>query len=74
MAARSRIVDMRHMSAAVLITVAPAASQRLLADVNAFGERDDRGVRVPALSRLEESLGREFADRLLAALSAEPKR
>ena len=65
---------MRHMSAAVLIKVAPAASKRLLADVNALGERDDRDVRVPALSRLEESLGREFADRLVAALSAEPKR
>jgi hypothetical protein len=73
-AARSGGVDMRRMSAAVLIKVAPAASQRLLADVNAFGERDDRDVRVPALSRLEESLGREFADRLVAALSAEPKR
>ncbi len=61
------------MSAALLVEVAPAASQRLLADVNALAERDDRDVKTPALTRLEAALGREFTDRLVAALS-EPKR
>jgi hypothetical protein len=61
------------MSAALLVEVAPAASERLLADVNALAERDDREVKTPALARLEAVLGREFTDRLVAALS-EPKR
>jgi hypothetical protein len=56
------------MSAAVLIEVAPAASQRILADVTAFGERSP-SQKVPVLVRLEAALGRDFADRLLAALS-----
>jgi hypothetical protein len=60
------------MSAAVLSDVAPAASIRLLADVRALGGEDEN--REPALLRLEEALGRDFADRLVAALSAETKR
>jgi hypothetical protein len=59
------------MSAAVLTNAAPAASTRLLADVNALGGQDD--AREPALIRLEEALGRDFADRLVAALSNEAK-
>jgi hypothetical protein len=61
------------MSAAVLTKVAPAGSSRLLADVKALDGRD-RGERAPALSRLEAALGRDFADRLVTALSTEPKR
>jgi hypothetical protein len=63
------------MSAAVLTKVAPHGSLRLLADVKAFEEPDeDETQRTPALTRLEEALGREFADRLVAALSNEPRR
>lgn len=54
------------MSAAALTNAAPAGSLRLLADVKALGLD---GKREPALQRLEEALGREFADRLVAALS-----
>jgi hypothetical protein len=62
------------MSAAVLSKVAPAGSTRLLADVKALEVLDRRyAPRIPALSRLEATLGREFADRLVAALS-DPKR
>ena len=56
------------MSAATLTQVAPAASSRLLADVHALDPRDS-GKRAPALTRLEAALGRDFADRLVAALS-----
>jgi hypothetical protein len=59
------------MSAAALTKVAAAGSPRLLADVKAL---DGHGKREPALSRLEEALGRDFADRLLAALNADSKR
>ena len=54
------------MSAAVLAQVAPAGSKRLLADVSA-----GKGsvAKTPALDRLEAALGRDFADRLVAALS-----
>jgi hypothetical protein len=56
------------MSAAVLTAVAPAASRRLLADVSAFaGQRPT--AKAPALDRLEAAIGRDFADRLVAALS-----
>jgi len=61
------------MSAAVLTKIAPAGSSRLLADVKALGERG-RDERAPALTRLEAVLGRDFADRLVTALSNEPKR
>jgi hypothetical protein len=56
------------MSAATLMAVESAASPRLLADVEVpDGEGgDDRGS---PLERLEEALGRDFADRLVAALS-----
>jgi hypothetical protein len=60
------------MSAAVLTKVAPAASSRLLADVEALVKPDDE--RDSALIRLEAALGRDFADRLVAALSTEPER
>lgn len=59
----------------MLTTVAPQGSLRLLADVKAFEEPDEgQRQRTPALTRLEEALGREFADRLVAALSNEPRR
>ena len=58
------------MSAAALTKVAPAGSSRLLADVKALDGRDPT-TRTPALDRLEAALGREFADRLVAALSNE---
>lgn len=64
--------DVHPMSAAALTKRRAAGSHRLLADVKALGEQDVK--REPALSRLEEALGRDFADRLVAALSAEPKR
>jgi hypothetical protein len=56
------------MSAAVLTKVAPAASsKRILADVSAFA---GKGMsKQPALDRLEAAIGRDFADRLVAALS-----
>jgi hypothetical protein len=56
------------MSAAVLMKVAPEASTRILADVSALAA-PDRAHKEPALDRLEQALGREFADRLVAALS-----
>jgi len=61
------------MTAATLTKIAPAASLRLLADVNALDKSDD-GQRVSALVRLEAALGRDFADRLVAALSAASRR
>ena len=63
-----RPADVRSMSAAVLTKVAPAASsQRILADVSALA---GRGItKQPALDRLEAAIGRDFADRLVAALS-----
>jgi len=64
--------DARRMSAALLVHVAPASSERLLADVNAFAEKVPL-LRSPAHERLEATLGRELADRLVAALS-EPHR
>lgn len=56
------------MSAAVLTVVAPGGSRRLLADVSAIAARDT-GAKAPALDRLEAALGRDFAERLVAALS-----
>jgi predicted secreted protein len=68
MVGETPVTDARFMSAAVLIQVAPAASTRILADVSALAA--PRPVpREPALERLEQALGREFADRLVAALS-----
>ena len=63
--------DSGAMSAAVLTKVAPAGSTRLLADVEALAKPDEE--RDSALIRLEAALGRDFADRLVAALSTEPK-
>ena len=60
--------DAHHMSAAVLTKVAPAGSKRLLADVSALAGKGSV-AKTPALDRLEAALGRDFADRLVAALS-----
>lgn len=51
----------------MLTNVAPAASMRILADVSAIAS--DRVPKEPALERLEQAIGRDFADRLVAALS-----
>jgi hypothetical protein len=56
------------MSAALLVHVAPASSERLLADVNALSGKVAI-AKEPALDRLEAALGRELADRLVTALS-----
>jgi hypothetical protein len=65
---RGRVTDARSMSAAVLIGVAPAASKRILADASALVSAE-RASKEPALERLEQAIGRDFADRLVAALS-----
>jgi hypothetical protein len=50
--------------------VVESSSLRILADVKALGwQGTDK--RTPALTRLEAALGRDFADRLVTALSAE---
>ena len=59
------------MSAAVLTKVAPTASTRILADVSAL-VAPDRAPKESALERLEQAIGRDFADRLVAALSDKP--
>ena len=65
--------DARSMSAAVLTKVAPAASQRILEDVSALAGHRSSSIwglpRQPAYDRLQAALGRDFADRLVAALS-----
>lgn len=66
-----RRADARSMSTAVLKKVAPAASTRILADVSALVS-PDRVRREPAFERLEQAIGRDFADRLVAALSDKP--
>ena len=53
------------MTAAASTKTAAAGSPRLIADVKAFDIRK----REPAQSRLEEALGRDLADLLVAALS-----
>ena len=63
--------DARVMSTAVLSNVAPAASTRILADASAL-VASDRAPKEPALERLEQAIGRDFADRLVAALSDKP--
>ena len=68
MGARRAPADARSMSAAVLTKVAPAASTRILADVSALAA-PERAPKEPALERLEQAIGRDFADRLVAALS-----
>jgi hypothetical protein len=59
------------MGAAGPMSAVPSGSPRLLADVRALDELDTHG-REPAFERLEAALGRDFADRLLAALSSDP--
>ncbi len=73
MDSRRSLSDTRHMTTATLTKIAPAASSRLLADVNALA-RSEHGQRASALVRLEAALGRDFADRLVAALSTERER
>ena len=68
MAASRPGADARSMSTAVLTKVAPAASTRILADVSALVSPDS-APKEPALERLEQAIGRDFADRLVAALS-----
>ena len=63
--------DARVMSTAVLSKVAPAASTRILADASAL-VASDPAPKEPALERLEQAIGRDFADRLVAALSDKP--
>jgi hypothetical protein len=53
------------VSAATLMAYLLAGSSRLLADVHAVARPE------PALVRLDAALGREFADRLVGALSGE---
>ncbi len=60
------------MSAAASTKAAAAGSPRLLADVQALDGQDEE--REPALSRLEDALGRDLADRLVAALSTQSQR
>jgi hypothetical protein len=55
------------MSADVLTDVAPEASKRILEDVTALAK--EQVPRESALERLEQAIGRDFADRLVAALS-----
>ena len=62
------MADARSMSAAVLTKVAPAASTRILADVSAL-VASEPAPKESALERLEQAIGRDFADRLVAALS-----
>jgi hypothetical protein len=67
-AAERGAADARSMSTAVLTKVAPAASKRILADASAL-VATERTSKEPALERLEQAIGRDFADRLVAALS-----
>ncbi len=59
------------MRAAALENAPTAAASRLLADVHALDAVRALESREPALIRLEAVLGRDFADRLVAALSDE---
>ena len=68
MGKRRGIADARFMSADVLTEVAPEASQRILEDVTAL-DATERAPKESALERLEQAIGRDFADRLVAALS-----
>lgn len=70
--AAQRGADARSMSAAVLTLVAPAASQRILDDVSALAGHEGT-PKQSALDRLEAAIGRDFADRLVAALSDTPE-
>lgn len=58
------------MSAARLLDVARVASPRVLADLQETGGDDSDGGE-SARQRLEAALGRDFAERLVAALSLE---
>jgi hypothetical protein len=56
------------MSTTVLTKVAPAATKRILEDASALVSAEG-SPKEPALERLERAIGRDFADRLVAALS-----
>jgi hypothetical protein len=58
------------MAATVPSQMVQSGAFRLLADVRALEDRDV-DPRTPALTRLEAALGRDFADRLMNALSQE---
>ncbi|GIU95058.1 MAG: hypothetical protein KatS3mg012_1515 [Gaiellaceae bacterium] len=60
------------MTAAVLTTA--AASRRLLVHIAALPGRGSALSRQPALVRLETKIGRDFADRLVSALSDADRR
>jgi hypothetical protein len=62
------------MSAAALTIVAAARSDKLLADVDALGRRAEETPDPPASERLEAVLGADLAERLVMALSSEPRR
>jgi hypothetical protein len=70
---RARAADAAFMSTAVLMQVAPAASTRILADVSALSAPEPP-PKEAALERLEQAIGRDFADRLVAALSEQSGR
>jgi hypothetical protein len=57
-------------TAARLVEIAPTHSARLLADVGQFDGRG-RGDRPSVFDRLSAALGRDFAERIVTALSAE---
>ena len=59
------------MGAAGPLSAVPSGSPRLLADVRALDALDTHG-RETAIERLEAALGRDFADRLVAALASDP--
>jgi hypothetical protein len=59
------------MTAAVVTSA--ASSNRLLADLEVFVERD-AGPSEPALARLEAVIGRDLADRLVSALAGSDRR
>ena len=68
-----RPVDGDGMSAAVLTTTAAASSNRLLAHVKALAG-SERTHRTSAQIRLQAAIGRDLADRLVTALSSDPRR
>jgi hypothetical protein len=63
----------RRVSAAALIAASSAASSHLLADMEAVSG-PTRHAQENALDRLEAALGRELADRLVAALAPHARR
>lgn len=58
-------------AAARLFEIAPTRSARLLADVEEAFDGGGRDDRPPVFDRLASALGRDFAERIVTALSAE---